>query len=109
MANRIHFAFMGAGHFYGHLTEESQPAQALRQAMLTLREAHPHLRNQHGAHYTAVFAKLCKARIKDLLEAPEAPRAPPATPSPPRANGTPIDKSVLAIGAPKRIRDRDHL
>jgi DNA recombination protein Rad52 len=71
-------------------------------ALKAIREAHPHLTDQHGAHYTAVFAKLCQKRIKALLSSTAGPSASPA-------NGTAIDKSVLAIGAPRRIRDREHL
>ncbi|HSR49599.1 MAG TPA: Rad52/Rad22 family DNA repair protein [Acidobacteriota bacterium] len=94
-----------------------------------LREAHPHLTDQHGAHYTAVFARLCKQRVKALMargdtgkpagrETPppaagEISTRPAAPSSPPAINGRQgdrgIDKSVLAIGAPRRIRDPNHL
>jgi hypothetical protein len=74
-----------------------------------VREAHPGLTDQHGAHYTAVFAKLCKARVTELLSAQEVVPTPSAIPVPLSTNGKGIDKSVLATGAPKRIRDRAHL
>jgi len=74
-----------------------------------IREAHPGLTDQHGAHYTAVFAKLCKGRIGGLLKGREPSSPTPPTPSGSPTKGTAIDKSVLAIGAPKRIRDREHL
>jgi hypothetical protein len=130
--------------FYGELRKALETlttveeVQALWQTnedtLKAIRNAHPHLTDQHGAHYTAVFAKLCKTRVKDILTPPEAPPTavggapPPATremparpltppslttPSPPCSNRKPaisrIDKSALAIGAPKRLRDRAHL
>ncbi len=70
-----------------------------------IRESHPNLTDQQGAHYTAVFAKLCKKRIEPLQSRSHISAA-QSTDEP---NGIPIDKSLLAIGAPKRIRDRDHL
>ena len=91
------------------------------ETLKAIREAHPHLTDQHGAHYTAVLAKLCEARIREILAtrgatAPAAGDVPPPSlkrPSLTRGNGRsvgqPIDKSVLAIGAPKRVRDREHL
>ncbi len=70
----------------------------------TIMESHLHLVDASGAHYTAVFSKLCKNRIQTI----QALDAPPAQDdgSPQRI---PIDKSLLAIGTPKRIRDRRHL
>jgi DNA recombination protein Rad52 len=130
--------------FYGELRKTLEALTTLEDIQIlwhqnedtlkAIREAHPHLTDQHGAHYTAVFAKLCKARISEILSRGEAP--PSATretpsltageilaratapslltaPSPPSINGRPvdghIDKSALAIGAPRRIRDREHL
>jgi len=105
--------------FYGELRKAPETlttiedVQALWQTneetLKAIRDAHPHLTDQHGAHYTAVFAKLCKARVKEILDGREASPPVPTTPSTSHANGARIDKSVLAIGAPKRFRDREHL
>ena len=105
--------------FYGELRKALETlttiddVQALWQTneetLKAIRDAHPHLTDQHGAHYTAVFAKLCKARVTEILAGREATTPVSATPSTSPANGARIDKSVLAIGAPKRIRDREHL
>jgi DNA recombination protein Rad52 len=105
--------------FYGELRKALQnlasieDVQALWQTneeiLKAIRDTHPDLTDQHGAHYTAVFAKLCKARIKEILSAREVNPTPSPVPAPLPTNGTGIDKSVLAIAAPKRIRDREHL
>jgi hypothetical protein len=100
--------------FYGELRKELETLtttadiQALwhlnESTLKVTRESHPHLTDQKGAHYTAVFAKLCKNRI-ETLQAPDLPPTQHAdTP-----NGIPIDKSLLVIGTPKRIRNRTHL
>jgi DNA recombination protein Rad52 len=78
-----------------HLNESS---------LKTMRESHPYLADQNGIHYTAVFAKLCKKRIETLQSLDDSPAHDDASPQ-----RIPIDKSVLAIGTPKRIRNRDHL
>jgi DNA recombination protein Rad52 len=82
----------------------------------TIRERHRELVDRTGAHYTAVFARLCRARAKQLEGSVTPTTAPPMeTPpsSPARAPASSpgidkIDKSVLTIGAPKRIRDKGH-
>ncbi len=61
-----------------------------------LRERHRELVDRAGTHYTAVFANLCRDRAKRLGE-DDAP------------GSSPVDKSLLAIGAPKRVRNREHL
>ncbi len=103
----------------------------------TIRERHRELVDRAGAHYTAVFARLCRERVR-ALDA-EQDRTAPASGSndgpparlPPAAVGTSlaggdshntggnddappspaghVDKSRLAIATPRRIRDREHL
>ncbi|MGE0652684.1 MAG: hypothetical protein AB7P12_13180, partial [Alphaproteobacteria bacterium] len=72
-------------------------------ALKTIREQHRELVDRAGAHYTAVFARLCRERAKELENtgSHSTPDAAPSTAG--------IDKSVLAIAAPRRIRDKDHL
>jgi DNA recombination protein Rad52 len=72
-------------------------------ALKTIREQHRELVDRAGAHYTAVFARLCRERAKELENTGSHP-TPNAAPS-----TAGIDKSVLAIAAPRRIRDKDHL
>ena len=105
--------------FYGELRKTLETLAAIEdvqalwqtneETLKVLRDTHPDLTDQHGAHYTAVFAKLCKARIKEILSAQEVTPTPSTVPAPLPTNDAGIDKSVLAIGAPKRIRDREHL
>lgn len=86
-----------------HLERLTTPAQVQalwnrnETTLKILRERHRELVDRSGTHYTAVFANLCSERARQLGEPPP----PPAQDS--------IDKSVLALGAPKRIRARDHL
>jgi DNA recombination protein Rad52 len=68
-----------------------------------IRERHRELVDRAGAHYTAVFARLCRERVKELENATKH-----VTPDAARSSAG-VDKSVLAIAAPKRIRDKDHL
>jgi hypothetical protein len=80
--------------FYGELRKALETlttveeVQALWQTnedtLKAIRNAHPHLTDQHGAHYTAVFAKLCKTRVKDILTPPEAPPTAVGGETPPR-------------------------
>jgi len=103
-----------AQEFYGELRKQLETLTAIadvqalwhlnESTLKTIRTSHPYLTDQSGAHYTAVFAKLCKKRTETLrsLDAPSAQD----DGSPQRI---PIDKSLLAIGTPKRIRDRTHL
>ena len=106
--------------FYGELRKvletltsitEVQALWHLNEATLkTLTDSYPYLRDQKGAHYSAVFARLCKRRIKTLEGQGTADSLPCTTIKvEDTPNGRSIDKSLLAISAPKRIRDRSHL
>ena len=108
-------------------------------ALKAIRVAHPDLRDQSGTHYTVLFARLCKEQAKvaeagrsaaierqgkeSTEETNASDELHPATTDNSQEqehNGTPvivvnghqpsgIDKSLLPIGVPRRIRDKAHL
>ncbi|MFT5540441.1 MAG: DNA recombination protein Rad52 [Alphaproteobacteria bacterium] len=82
-------------------------------ALKTIRERHRELVDRTGTHYTAVFARLCRARAQQLETSEASTTAPPmetmaSSPARASASSSGIDKSVLTIGAPKRTRDKGH-
>ena len=65
-----------------------------------LRQAWPDLKTVNGTHYAEVLERLYEQRAGQLTDAvPQHAAEPPA----------PIDKSDLALAAPKRQRDQAHL
>ena len=65
-----------------------------------LRQAWPDLKTVNGTHYAEVLERLYEQRVGQLTGA--APQQDPEAPAP-------IDKSDLALAAPKRQRDPTHL
>ncbi|HEY5411662.1 MAG TPA: Rad52/Rad22 family DNA repair protein, partial [Caulobacteraceae bacterium] len=70
-----------------------------------LRTEHPELRTPKGTPYADVLAKHYERRATALNLMPATVSEETALPAP----ALPIDKSVLMLGTPKRLRDRDHL
>jgi DNA recombination protein Rad52 len=69
-----------------------------------LRAALPDLKSDKGQHYADLLLTLFTSRLKELVENP--PTAEPEAPT--EEDRKPIDKSALAIAAPRIIRDKDH-
>ena len=65
----------------------------------------PDLRDEKGQHYSQLLERIYERRLAEL-EAPSESK-PKTAPSP--LPTVAIDKSKLVLGAPKRIRDKDHL
>lgn len=66
----------------------------------------PDLETDRGRHFSEVLAEVF-ARARDRLNVPS--QLAPATPAALPADSQRIDKSLLAIAEPKRIRDKHHL
>jgi len=69
-----------------------------------LRAALPDLKSEKGQHYADLLLNLFTSRLKELVENPAT--AEPEAPA--DEDRKPIDKSALAIAAPRIIRDKDH-
>jgi DNA recombination protein Rad52 len=86
-----------------------------RDGIAALRTDAPHLKTARDIHYADILERLIKDRLKSTqgsLSTEEATIAlpPPALLKPSRiANGPRIDKSELAIGTERRLRDKAHL
>lgn len=65
-----------------------------------LRKAWPDLKTVNGTHYSDVLEKLYEQRAERLAQTHEEAEAEESPPS--------VDKSDLALGAPKRLRDPAH-
>jgi hypothetical protein len=63
-----------------------------------LRDHWPDLRHEKGSHFAAVLERVFEAQLNRL----RAQNSVDAT-------STPVDKSALAIAAPRRLRDEEHL
>jgi hypothetical protein len=80
-----------------------------------LKRGLPDLKTEKGEHYSAILEGLFKARILEL--GPKNGRVAKnangrnGAHSPKRQNaaGDPIDKALLAIATPRRVRDKEHL
>ncbi len=68
-----------------------------------LKASLPELKGARGRHYADIIEALIAAQFATLESAPA--RAPET----PERKGTAIDKSVLPLGEPKRIRNKNHL
>ena len=70
-----------------------------------LRRNLPELKSEPGEHYADILTALYKRCLRELHEAGQA------EPKQRKGNGATgqIDKSALAINAPRRLRDKDHL
>ena len=80
-----------------------------------LRRGVPGLKTEKGEHYGDILEGLFQARIQELESArsKEAKTAKSGNgarePKSPNGVGDPIDKALLAIATPRRVRDKDHL
>jgi Rad52/22 family double-strand break repair protein len=102
-------------------------ARCNKEGMTRLRTEAPNLKTAKHIHYAEILERLIKDRLAPAAPPPvanghhasppvEAPRPPePSYPPPPPlppskiANGPRIDKSALAIGTERRLRDKAHL
>jgi DNA recombination protein Rad52 len=69
-----------------------------------LQKCLPALRDENDRHYAAILTRLYEARLETFTK-PD--RQEPKCDAPTQAES--VDKSVLPIGAPRRVRDKDHL
>ena len=70
-----------------------------------LRANLPDLKTEAGEHYADILLKFYRRRCRALNLDDKSDSAGRQR----SKNGAPVDKSVLAIGAPRRIRDKEHL
>ena len=82
----------------GHLWGRNQPIVAL------LHENLPDLTDETGIHFADILANLYKRKLETFGAGQESPQ-------PNRAidGKRSIDKSVLALAEPRRVRDKEHL
>jgi len=101
--------------------ELASPEEAAKWAQQSLAEKN-RLRAADAAHVEASFetrlarlaslsAQVAQAQQRSLAEARDFPAVEPTTPNNPKepARSEAIDKSGLALPAPRRVRDRDHI
>ena len=69
-----------------------------------LRTALPDLKSEKGQHFADLLLTLFASRLKELVDKP----APTESEVSENKERGPIDKSALAIAAPRIIRDKDH-
>jgi hypothetical protein len=79
--------------------------------MERLRLTRPNLRTAKGEHYSEVLARLVAERIDAFRPVSAGKSGVPSLPLRPSriAPGGPVDKSALAIGPERRLRDKTHL
>ena len=88
-------------------------------SLIRLRSEEPELRTARGGHYADLLLKYYDRRRNELGSEGQEPACGAPIGSADRAasvdkearspDPAPVDKSVLVLGAPKRIRDREHL
>jgi len=86
------------------------------EALSRLRAEWPELKTVHGLHYAEILGQVYedqKVRLNDVLEPRPTPETDedtaPDTRSDRSSSVAEIDKSMLALGAPRRVRDKAHL